>query len=61
MWKAWRGRSMFPLQAMKFLFLLLILSVGMMLSGCASLMSKEDQDFYGRGWLNPKQLDDVDR
>lgn len=26
-------------------------------NGCA-LMSTEDRDFYGKGWLNPKELDD---
>lgn len=27
------------------------------LSGCA-LLSADDRDFYGKGWVNPKELDD---
>jgi len=39
--------------------LLLLALFGALLStfnGCA-LMSDEDKDFYGRGWVNPKELD----
>lgn len=26
-------------------------------SGCA-MLSNDDRDFYGKGWINPKELDD---
>lgn len=36
---------------------LLALAGALGLSGCA-LLSADERDFYGKGWINPKELDD---
>jgi hypothetical protein len=36
--------------------LCLFAAVLVFVSGCA-FMSDEDRDFYGKGWINPKELD----
>ena len=36
--------------------LLLLCSLAALLGGCA--MSEEDKNFYYRGWLNPRELDE---
>lgn len=40
------------------LLLLLTVLYALTLGGCA-LMSQEDRDFYGKGWVNPRELDDT--
>lgn len=43
---------------MKTTFLLtLVVLGGLALSGCA-LLSPDERDFYGKGWINPRELDD---
>jgi hypothetical protein len=38
------------------LLLLLAGAISILFCGCA-FMSDEDREFYGRGWVNPKELD----
>jgi hypothetical protein len=38
------------------LLLLLAGAISLSFCGCA-FMSDEDREFYGRGWVNPKELD----
>jgi hypothetical protein len=38
------------------LLLLLAGAISIAFCGCA-FMSDEDRDFYGRGWVNPKEMD----
>lgn len=38
--------------------LALITLCALAFSGCA-LLASDDRDFYGKGWLNPKELDDT--
>ena len=46
---------------MKTTLRLLLLAAGAWtLSSCA-LMSDEDRDFYGKGWINPRELDNAPR
>jgi hypothetical protein len=46
-------RSLFPRSVA---LLCVLTAIGVGLSGCV-FMSDEDRDFYGKGWVNPKELD----
>ncbi len=40
------------------LLLMLTVLCALAFSGCA-MLSADDRDFYGKGWINPKELDDT--
>lgn len=43
---------------MKKALLLMLLVVSALGCGGCAMLSADDRDFYGRGWINPKELDD---
>lgn len=42
---------------MKTVLLLLLLTAAALTGGGCILMSPEDRDFYGKGWIKPSELD----
>jgi hypothetical protein len=42
---------------MRLLARLSLLAAGMICLGGCAFMSDEDRDFYGKGWVNPRELD----
>jgi hypothetical protein len=43
--------------SMRLLARLSLLAAGIVLLGGCAFMSDEDRDFYGKGWVNPRELD----
>jgi hypothetical protein len=42
---------------MRLLVRLILLTAGMVSLASCAFMSDEDRDFYGKGWVNPRELD----